>query len=206
MASVSGFENDVFISYAHTDNLPLKTGEPGWIDEFHRCLARALTQHFGRPDAVKIWHDPVLRGNQVLPPSVMEACLGSAVLLCVTSPGYMKSRWCSDEYRCFRSGLPADYATKLGNLSPVINVRCLPTGSEHELTYHERFGDMLGFCFFDEETAMEIWPTTQGASEQRYWRRIKDLARSILDVLERRREMSPRPKAELSASTTCPRI
>ena len=30
--------NDLFISYAHIDNLPITEDERGWITEFHRIL------------------------------------------------------------------------------------------------------------------------------------------------------------------------
>ena len=39
--------NDLFISYAHIDNLPITEDERGWITEFHRILENRLAQLMG---------------------------------------------------------------------------------------------------------------------------------------------------------------
>jgi hypothetical protein len=36
------FEKDLFISYAHLDNVPLQPDQPGWITRFHDTLRVAL--------------------------------------------------------------------------------------------------------------------------------------------------------------------
>ncbi|MGK7913589.1 MAG: hypothetical protein AB4050_19215 [Synechococcus sp.] len=41
------FEWDVCISYAHTDNQPIRVGEEGWVTRFHRLLETRLTQLTG---------------------------------------------------------------------------------------------------------------------------------------------------------------
>ena len=47
MAYIDGFEHDIFISYAHVDNLAA-TGKLPWIEEFHKRLDIALAQRIGR--------------------------------------------------------------------------------------------------------------------------------------------------------------
>ena len=55
------FEYDVFISYAHIDNLSFDTGEDGWITCFHRWLEIRLGELMG--EKPKIWRDLKLQGN-----------------------------------------------------------------------------------------------------------------------------------------------
>ena len=43
------FENDIFISYAHIDDLALVEGQKGWVSSFHRALEIRLAQLLGRP-------------------------------------------------------------------------------------------------------------------------------------------------------------
>src|SRR5712692_1321994 len=50
MAYVPGFAHDVFISYAHVDNLPLTEGDEGWISKFHASLEVQLRQILGRAE------------------------------------------------------------------------------------------------------------------------------------------------------------
>ena len=47
MAYLREFEDDVFISYAHLDNQPLKDGGEGWISKFHRLLEVLLRKRLG---------------------------------------------------------------------------------------------------------------------------------------------------------------
>ncbi len=47
MNGVSGFENDLFLSYAHLDNEPLMEDQRGWISSFRRTLEVRLAQILG---------------------------------------------------------------------------------------------------------------------------------------------------------------
>ncbi|HEY4679115.1 MAG TPA: hypothetical protein VIJ01_18250 [Candidatus Angelobacter sp.] len=38
MAYAAGFTFDLFISYAHVDNLTAAAGVPGWVEQFHKNL------------------------------------------------------------------------------------------------------------------------------------------------------------------------
>ena len=50
-ADVPGFDHDVFISYAHVDNLPRGKG---WVDAFHEALEWRVARKIGRLG--RIWH------------------------------------------------------------------------------------------------------------------------------------------------------
>ena len=64
------FETDVFISYAHIDNLPLKEGEKGWVAKFHRALEVRLSQLLG--EKPRIWRDQKLQGNDFFGEEIVD--------------------------------------------------------------------------------------------------------------------------------------
>ena len=57
MAGISGFEYDIFISYAHLDNETISNEEKGWIEEFRQHLELALSRRHGRAGLIKVWWD-----------------------------------------------------------------------------------------------------------------------------------------------------
>jgi hypothetical protein len=48
MAFIKDFTYDIFISYAHVDNLPTSYVNPGWIEKFYKDLDTLLTRRIGR--------------------------------------------------------------------------------------------------------------------------------------------------------------
>ena len=48
---LESFENDIFVSYAHVDNLPDNEGDKGWVEEFsHRLSLRLLKRRRSQVD------------------------------------------------------------------------------------------------------------------------------------------------------------
>ena len=54
------YENDIFVSYAHVDNIPLSGVSKGWVETFIDNLSTKLAQKIGRTDLFKIWDDRLL--------------------------------------------------------------------------------------------------------------------------------------------------
>lgn len=100
MAYLSGFENDIFISYAHIDNLSVGN-EKGWVNQFCEHLEVRLWKRFGKKGAVKIWWDPALDGNQLFDKTIQEAVNKSALFVALTSNGYIESDYCRQEINWF---------------------------------------------------------------------------------------------------------
>jgi hypothetical protein len=99
MAYVTGYEHDVFISYAHIDNEPLG-GEKGWVTTFAGHLKNVLDKGLGCRDCV-IWTDHGLRGNEPFAERIEDTLRRSATLLVIGSPSYLRSEWCSRERNTF---------------------------------------------------------------------------------------------------------
>jgi len=76
MAFVPGYEQDVFISYAHVDDVPFFGGaDPdqaaGWVTRLVRHLENFLAQQVGCAEGFRVWKDNYnLRGNDALTPEI----------------------------------------------------------------------------------------------------------------------------------------
>jgi hypothetical protein len=93
------FDTDVFISYAHLDNQPLKPEALGWVSEFHEALSKRLGEVLGK--APRIWRDPKLQGNDIFADEIGQRFKGTAVLVSITTPRYVESDWCQRELSGF---------------------------------------------------------------------------------------------------------
>jgi len=103
MAYVSTFEFDIFISYAHVDNLHLSDEDSGWIDRFHEELQVRLDKRVGKTKTIKIWRDNKLDGNQIFDQTISEKIKKSAIFLALMSNGYLQSEYCKKELNQFYS-------------------------------------------------------------------------------------------------------
>jgi len=102
MAFVHGFENDVFISYAHADNEVDALGD-AWVHQLQQNLRIALKQRLGRGDELAIYFDARrLQGNHPLD-EILDSVRKSAVFLAVGSPSYVNRQWTRDELAAFTS-------------------------------------------------------------------------------------------------------
>ncbi|MGH8549844.1 MAG: toll/interleukin-1 receptor domain-containing protein [Methylococcales bacterium] len=96
MAFVTGYDHDVFVSYARLDN----PGETPWVSTLVRHLDTDLRQRLGTKD-LRVWIDENLDGNRPLTPEIMRSIQRSATLLIVMSSGYLASEWCARERNAF---------------------------------------------------------------------------------------------------------
>ena len=100
MAFVHGFENDVFVSYAHADNEVDALGD-AWVQQFQQNLRIALKQRLGRGDDINIYFDARrLQGNHPLE-DILDSVRKSAVFVAVGSPSYVNRQWTRDELAAF---------------------------------------------------------------------------------------------------------
>ena len=89
MAYVTGFEQDVFISFTHDDNLPFGVNKDGWVALFERALTGLLIQRLPQKREVKVWRDPKLHSNNLLEETLDATVSRAAVLVCVMSARYL---------------------------------------------------------------------------------------------------------------------
>lgn len=177
------FENDIFISFAHLDNLPLGKKEVGWIEQFHENLEVLLIQRTG--ERVGIWRDPKLQGNDYFNETILEQFPQVALLLTILSPRYVKSEWCMKELRHFVAAASTTGGVRLqDNKSRLFKV--IKTYLPRDKHPPELQG-LLGYEFFEfDQTGRprEFNKKFDSDWERKYWTKLDDLAHDISQLLK----------------------
>ena len=101
MVFVPGFQHDIFVSYAHVDDVPLPGVEKGWVTNLIDTLKTKLSMQLGRSDAYSLWMDYELAHHVKLTPQIMDALNHTAIMVVILSPGYLASEWCMREKNTF---------------------------------------------------------------------------------------------------------
>ena len=104
MAFVPNYDNDIFISYAHVDDLPMPPAEEGWVTTLVKCIEGKLAEQLGRKDGKDIyslWIDRELSRHVKITPQIMDALRKTATMIVILSPGYIISEWCDREKNAF---------------------------------------------------------------------------------------------------------
>ncbi len=124
MAYIKGYKYDIFISYAHLDNEKLSWQLLGWIEQFYTDLNILLSRRIGKAGAIEIWWDNnKLDGNILFDESIKTGIKESAILLCLSSPGYVESEYCLKELELFyKKAQEEDIGLSVGGRSRIINV------------------------------------------------------------------------------------
>ncbi|MCP5102194.1 MAG: toll/interleukin-1 receptor domain-containing protein, partial [bacterium] len=178
------FERDIFISYAHIDNEPLKEGDKGWVAAFHRALEVRLAQLIG--EKPQIWRDQKLQGNDFFGDEIVQQFPKTAIMISILSPRYIKSEWCTKEVKEFWKTAESSVGTKIGNKSRIFKL--IKTAVPYE-AHPREIADTLGYEFYitDPETGRtkELDQKISGELEQVYWGRLDDIAHDICDLLEK---------------------
>jgi hypothetical protein len=121
MAMIPGFEYDLFVSYAHADNV-IAEEEEGWITQFVSRLRAALGMRLGTSSELKIFCDSnEIRANSRLP-ELLLATRKSALFLAIGSPSYVASDWTRRELATFVEQNP--------DLSRLFMIEFLPLNSD----------------------------------------------------------------------------
>ena len=188
-AFVPGFDHDVFVSYAHVDNVSLSENrEEGWVYTLKDHLKKLLSQKLGRTEWGDIWIDLRLPGDEPFPTKISNAVQSSATLLVVLSGGYLESDWCRQERELFLKAA----AREAGEKGRIFIVRL--TDLKHDL-WPKPFQGRLGYEFFaktrEEVPARTLgWPHADPKNEtdRPYFQRLDDLSGALekrLQVMKR---------------------
>jgi hypothetical protein len=174
---------DVFISYAHLDNIPFGEEQKRWVDDFHRDLATRL-QHLRRTP-VSIWRDPKLLGNDVFGAEIEERVKDASVLLVVLSPPYSESEWCRRELELFLRAAEEEQRLQFGNQLVVVKVVKLLVDDD---AVPERLRSTLGYQFYREDPESgrhrELFLHPDPEVRRTYWPKIDDVAQDLVRLLE----------------------
>jgi hypothetical protein len=137
MAITPGCEYDLFVSYAHADDIAAD-GRGGWIPQFVQQLEAALRQRVARADTLTIFVDSRATGANYHLPELLTSVKKSALFLAVGSPSYADHDWTRQELHAFVEQGP--------DLSRLFLIECLP------LNGGERYPSPL-----DNHKRVEFW-------------------------------------------------
>jgi hypothetical protein len=175
MPSITGYQNDVFISYAHADNEASEDIEP-WVTRLVVDLQRSLGRRLGtKPE---IYFDLRRLSTGAVLDELLDNVSKAAVLVAIVSPSYVRRDWTRDELRVFMSTTAAS--------SRICPIEMLPLDSEQD--YPKEFVTIKRALFWhpsvDSQTPITI---RVDLDHERYYAKIEDLAE---DLKKKLRQMS----------------
>ena len=182
MSDPTPFENDIFISYAHIDDETPEGEHGGWITYFHKWLNVRVAQLYGAKP--RIWRDPKLRGNDDFSSEIVDNLPKVAFFVCVLSPRYVKSEWCTRELETFSAVAERTGGLTVNNKARVFKVVKTPIPFEQHPGILQ---DLLGYEFFgydDDGTPHEYDPNIDEDTKKHFAKVINDLARDISSLME----------------------
>lgn len=193
------YEKDLFISYAHIDNQPLKEDLSGWISRFHQSLEALLSMRLGVK--VNIWRDDKLQGNDQFAEEIVEQFNSTAALISVVSPRYLNSEWCAREVKAFCEQADQSGGVVVKRKARIFKVIKSPVDSEEPLPAIMK--ELLGYEFYKVEDGVplemdEFYGQQYG---QDFNRMLNKLAFEISVLLN---DLKETPEADTDSSTIPP--
>lgn len=179
------YDNDIFISYAHIDNMPLSEEQQGWITRFHNTLSVFLSQRLGAK--ARIWRDQKLQGNDIFGAEITDQFRHAAVFISILSPRYVRSDWCRREIKQFCEQAQAGDGLVLDNKARVLKVIKTPVDRDSEVDLPEVVKDSLGYDFYlwQGEGPMELDPDFGESFKQDYLRKVCMVANDAARLIQR---------------------
>lgn len=179
------FKHDIFVSYAHVDDMPPVGEQLGWVSIFLQSLKIELARKLGRQESFSLWSDCQLSRTDPVTSQLMETLGDSAVLLIMLSPAYIKSDWCRTEMDTF-------FKIISQRPTPCPMVFVVELNRMEETQRPIQLTDILGYKFWAlaEKTNQIItlgWPRLNPGSEwyDKYHYKLSDLAEDLGKALGR---------------------
>ena len=174
-AFVPGFENDLFVSYAHGE-------DKRWMQAFEEELRDEVSRRLGL--AISVWQDTLkLRAGENWQAAIQQGVEHSAAFVAVVSPRYQNSQWCARERNEFRRLFNAEQFATSGRFFKAVKTPWPQNG--HRL-FLEAIQD-VDFFKEDDEGPLEFTP---GSKEFR--RAVRKLADGLEPLLRRMRRGNQR--------------
>lgn len=203
-AFVLGYQHDIFVSYAHVDDLTYPSIDAsGWVATLIAGLNVKLSQKLGRSDLFSLWKDEQLSPNKPLTPEILNALKQSATLVIILSPGYMASPWCQREMQTFWQEL----VQRINSNSRIFVVE------RDKLEIDEKpkaLEELLGYQFWLQDREGKA-PRTLGdpipdPHDRLYYDKLGDLANDLANELHRLQTQATQPIVTISKPDTLPTV
>lgn len=189
MAFTPGFAYDIFISYAHVDNLAFPGQVDGWIQQFYDNLNLMLAKRAGRVGLVNFWWDSKkLDGSVLFDSSIEQGIKDSAIMICLNSPGYIESKYCQLELDTFYKKAETEpFGLSVGNRSRILNVLLnnIPFSE-----WPKELSGTSGFPFHDAKEKDDFGDTVETLTPEfkTQMHNIRDAVWNLLNDLQKTKE------------------
>jgi len=182
--SYSGYKYDIFVSYAHVDDIVLEGAKKGWVTTLIKSLNILLAHKLGHANTFSLWMDYEDRGNSAATTEILEHLKNSATLVLILSPGYLASPWCHLELNTF--------------LGLVDTSGCVFVVERDEVEERpHQLSDLRGYRFWrrDDTGQIRTLATPQpNPNEREYYNLIEDLGRELVDQLKQLKKSAKIPR------------
>ncbi|MBK9731653.1 MAG: TIR domain-containing protein [Chitinophagaceae bacterium] len=176
------FEKDVFISYAHVDDVPITEGMKGWISELHEYLQNRVFQLTGVKPV--IWRDARLQGNDFFAPEIVAQFPKLKVLVSIITPRYLKSAWCTKEVEEFFKAANENGGIEVENKARIFKIIKTPVNRNEQ---PEKIREILGYEFYKVDSASgkftEFDKMYGQELQQAYYAKANDVAQDIAKLI-----------------------
>ncbi len=192
MAYVPSYKCDVFVSFAHLDDVAIGNSSP-WVSCFASDVKKVLRMRLGvrDDDGLKIYftgHGALETGVN-LEAALMENASSSAIFVAVTSPAYVADdSWTMRELNAFQTAAGGGRVFAI-ELSPLDSTDEYPPGLR----------ELKRMQFWQKHPELDI-PVTMETGSEIYRQTLLDLGEQIRRQLKRMRE-EQKEKAAQSAAT-----
>lgn len=202
------FKYDIYISYAGTDNQPIKPKQEGWVSIFHKFLERILSELVGRD--VKIAMNLHLSGTDFFNKEIQSLIENAAIFVPIISPTYIRSDFCMRELESFIEAAEKAGGGSLKNKSRILMV--LKSYVPRE-ALPESLNRLLRYEFYTRDLEIEGGRSIEfeydGQTKEKYFNTIDHLAYDIADMLKEiekrtepeKEEVKPQEKARKVSKT-----
>ncbi len=178
------FQRNLFISYAHIDNVPLSEQQQGWITRFHNTLSAMLNMRLGHK--ADIWRDSKLNGNDIFADEIVQQFPKTELLISVVTPRYAESEWCTREVVEFCKCAESTGGLVVDNKCRVLKVIKLPVDDEGPLPAVMR--EALGYPFYEfdeQQVPLELDPAYGEEFRRKYNLKLAKLAYDIAGLIKK---------------------
>ena len=197
------FQRNVFISYAHIDNVPLSEQQMGWITRFHNTLSAMLNMRLGHK--AEIWRDSKLQGNDIFADEIIQQFPKTELLISVLTPRYVESEWCTREVKEFCRSAEATGGLAVDNKARVLKIIKLPVDNEDLLPPIMR--QALGYPFYEldeQQVPLELDPAYGEEFTRKYNIKLAKLAYDIAQLIKRIEAPAPAAAKPQEAPVAAP--
>jgi hypothetical protein len=173
---------DVYLSYAHLDNVVLVEGRRGWVHDLHRALEIRLGQIIGR--AARVWWNQNLQGDEGIGSEEHAVLHDVAVFVSIVSPRYVASNRTQEQIKEFVKAANTQGGITIADKRRMFKILKTPVTRENQPV---ELQPLLGYEFFAVDPVsgrVREFDLFGPEAQRSFWLKLDDVTHDIAGVLE----------------------